>query len=162
MAGGDISAGFKALLSGDAFQRELIRQMAYADRMDSPLVLLVFALSDECSAQSGKRRGTRRLLAKVICRNTRLSDVPGWYDNKQERIGLILCGTPHDRASNVILKIRAEFAKRAGAATGIYCEAFRYPDVARLQSLDAAEDQSSPDIKTKVAHGSSETVNECR
>jgi hypothetical protein len=110
----------KTLLASEAFELELARARADAERTGKPFVLLTSSVSP-----SGDANGHLVAhAARVICRRSRLSDVAGWYGD-DGRIGLILCGTGERQARHVVHALEAAFCEGIGVAANtvrLVCE----------------------------------------
>ena len=128
---GDISG----LLSHEAFERELLKERARADRADTFFTVLALRIEDTGHATPQ----AVDVLVSVLEERTRITDTRGWFG---AHVGVILPCTPADHVASVWYPIQNVFSKRMHSKMAgrepvpkVHYEAYSYPSNGRKRAL---------------------------
>jgi hypothetical protein len=101
------------LLSSEAFEEQLVKERARADRSGASLTLLAFSI--ETPNNGVTKQKALRILASVLVERTRISDTKGWFG---DRLGVILPDTSGAQTTSISHPIQETFNKRVHSKLG--------------------------------------------
>jgi hypothetical protein len=135
------------LADPDAFAREAHRERARAHRTGSAFLVVTLRIATRTGmANQGQRTRLVSLLADVLCRRARISDLVGWRTEDGE-FGAILPCTPTAGATCFIEAVERTLQERArreldlaGLQPELTCRVFAYPEpLGRCSSQTGAD-----------------------
>jgi lipopolysaccharide/colanic/teichoic acid biosynthesis glycosyltransferase len=106
------------LYSADRMRKILERERARADRARVPLSVIIFTTGDRQAEPL-----TTSWLVKILCSRLRCLDEKGWLD--EQRIGVVLPGTPPEGAWKVVADVCRNFPANVPPPTS---DVYVYPD----------------------------------
>jgi len=122
------------LLDHVAFERELRRQRALADRFGGSFMLLTFD-----AARNPARTGagfSPAALGRILMERVRLSDVAGVYGADGTTLGVVLANTDGEGADRVLASVQDLLDSQSGAERSsieeIVCSVSCYPSLERF------------------------------
>lgn len=134
------SAAVDDVLAPAAFEYELRRQRACADRSNSCFVMLSFSFDGKHNLRN---RWKWEGLARIIRKRSRLSDIVGWDGAARGRIGVILTSTDTQEALNFVEAIddiyKSGTVYRIANSPNLLCNVFEYPGVVSANETKSDE-----------------------
>jgi hypothetical protein len=128
------------LLDHVAFDRELRRQRALADRTGGEFVLLIFDSSADRAGQSLSPVA----LGRLIMERVRLSDVAGVHGSNGTKLGVILADADETGARQFVSSLQEILLSRAVAGRrldeGFSCTVSQYPSARKVADELATAD----------------------